>query len=180
MFLHSYFYPLHRTSGPAGRDAALLCSFSFGVVLGSVLAFPFSDPGGRRLALALLSSPRSAGVCVLWSILPLLAGSLLSLLRPQLPLLVLPLAVGCPLGYTAFFLFRFLGEDGLRGALAMLGPSLAALPGLFWFLDRRLRQKTESLLSDPILAAAMCLIPALAAGALGAAQLAELRNTISM
>ena len=180
MVLHSYFYPFHRTPGNDSWETALLCSYSFGVLLGSFLAFPFTDSGGYELALALLSSPRSAGVRVLWLILPLLAGCLFSLLRSPLPMLGLLLALGVPLGYTGFFLFRFLGEDGLRGVLLALGPSLAALPGLFWFLARRLREGTHGLVQDLILACAMCLIPALAIESVLAPLLAELQNTISM
>lgn len=176
--MHSYFYPFHRSPGQESWETALLCSFGFGVLLGSFLAVPFSDPGGRKLALALLSSPRSAGVRVLWLILPLLAGSLLSLPRSRL-LLVLPLALGIPMGYTVFFLFRFLKEEALRAVLLLLAPSLAALPGLFWFLARRLREGPETLAQDLVLASAMCLIPGLAAESLLAPLLAALVDTIS-
>lgn len=180
MFLHSYFYPIHRASDHEGWETALLCSFGFGVLLGSLLAIPFSDPGGRGLALALLSSPRTAGVRVLWLILPLLAGSLLSVLRSRLPLLALPLALGIPMGYTVFFLFRFLGEAGLRGVLLLLAPNLAALPGLFWFLSRRGKEGVGTLAQDLVLASAMCLIPGLAVESLLAPVLAALADTIFM
>lgn len=180
MVLHSYFYPFHRTSGDDAWETALLCSFSFGVLLGSILAFPFTDSGGYELALALLSSPRSAGIRVLWLILPLFAGCLCSLLRSPWPMLALSLALGVPLGYTAFFLFRFLGGEGFRGVLLALGPSLAALPGLFWFLGRRLREGAQALAQDLVLACAMCLIPGLAVESLLAPLLTELQNTISM
>ena len=180
MFLHSYFYPIHRASGRDGWETALLCSFGFGVLLGSLLAVPFSDPGGRKMALALLLSPRSAGVRVLWLILPLLAGSLLSLLRSRLPLLALPLALGIPMGYAVFFLLRFLGEGAVRAVLLLLAPNLAALPGLFWFLSRRGREAQGFLAQDLVLASAMCLIPGLAAESLLAPRLAALVDTIFM
>ena len=180
MFLHSYFYPFHRIPGDDTWETALLCSFSFGVLLGSFLAAPFTDPGGRELALTLLSSPRSAGLCVLWLILPLGAGSLLSLLRSPLPMLALPLAMGIPFGYCVFFLLRFLGQDGFRGVLLVLGPSLAALPGLFWFLSGRLRRGPDALVQDLTLACAMCLVPGLGAESLLAPFLRQLADTISM
>ena len=178
--MHSYFYPFHRTPDHEGWETALLCSFGFGVLLGCFLAVPFSDPGGRELALALLSSPRSAGVRVLWLILPLLAGFLLSLLRSKLPLLSLPLVLGIPMGYTVFFLLRFLGGGAFRGVLLVLAPSLAALPGLFWFLARRGREVPGTLVQDLVLASAMCLIPGLAAESALAPLLERLTDTISL
>ena len=180
MFLHSYFYPIHRFPGEGRRETALLCFFTSGVLLGSLLAAPFSDPGGCKLALALLSSPRSAGGCVLLLILPLLAGSLLLLLRSPLPALALLLVLGIPLGYTVFFFLRFLGERGSEAALLLLGPNLAALPGLFWFLSRGPYERTTNLLPDLTLACALCLVPGLAAESVLAPLLRQLANTITM
>lgn len=160
--MHSYFYLNDSERLTCRSDAALLCSFSFGVFVGAIFAAPFSDLGGRELAITLLSSPRSAGVGVLWLILPLLAGVLCSFLQSSLPLLGLSMVLGIPFGYTVFFLQRFLGEMGLRAAVLLLAPNVAAFPGLFWFFSRLLRRAWDSLLQDFILATALCLIPALA------------------
>lgn len=179
MFMHSYFYSIHSDPRGDHADTALLLSFVAGVLFGSFLAAPFSDLGGREIALALLSSPRSTGICVLWLILPLAAGVFLSLLHSRIPLLALPLLLGLPFGYCVFFLLRFLGAEGLRAALLLLGASVAAFPGLFWFLSRQLRGESDSLLQDLTLAAAMCLVPGLVAESVLSPLLREFVYTIS-
>lgn len=174
--MHSYFYLDTSERQDCRADAALLFSFSFGVLVGAFLAAPFSDLGGREMAITLLSSPRSAGTSVLWLILPLLAGVLCAFLQSSLPLLGLSMVLGIPFGYTVFFLQRFLGEMGLRAALMLLAPNAVAFPGLFWFFSRILRKNWDSLLQDVILASALCLIPALAVESILAPFLQELTN----
>lgn len=161
MFMHSYFYPIHSAPRNRSGDTVFLISFCFGVLFGCFLAAPFSDLVGREMALALLSSTRSAGECVLWLILPLLAGVLLSFFESRGLLLALPGLLGVPFGYCVFFLLRFLGQDGLRAAILLLGANVAALPGLFWFLSRQFWGESDSRLQDLTLAAAMCLVPGL-------------------
>lgn len=180
MFMHSYFYPIHEYRQDDRSDMALLISFASGVIFGCFLAAPFSNLGGREMALSLLLSPRSTGVCVLWLILPLLAGVLLSMTRTRALMLALSLLVGVPFGYCVFFLLRFLGEEGLRAALLLLGANVAVLPGFFWFLSRQLREESNSLMQDLTLAAAMCLVPGLVVESVLAPMLRELANAISM
>lgn len=157
MFMHSYFYPTTKKRPTDGADTALLLTFSGGVFLGCLLAAPFSDLVGRELALSLLSSARSTVTLVLWLILPLLAAALFSLLGSRRLLLAFPAVMGFPFGYTVFFLLRFLGAEGLRAALLLLGGNAVAFPGVFWFLSRRLQSENESISQDLILAAAACL-----------------------
>lgn len=157
MFMHSFFGPLDQSQPVVEKDATLLLSFSAGVLLGCLVAAPFSDLVGREISLSLLSSSRSAGACVLWLILPLLAGALFSLSGFRPVLAGFPIVLGFPFGYTVFFLLRFLGPQGLKASLLLLGANALTLPVVFWFLARRLQAEDNSLLQDLLFALALCL-----------------------
>lgn len=178
--MHSYFYPTNHGHDRLGSEYTLLFSYAAGVFLGSVLAVPFTDPSGRELCLSLLSSERSAGICVLWLTLPLIACILFSQLSSRLPLALLPAALGIPFGYCVFLMLRFLGAEGMKGSILLLGASAAAYPGLFWLLARCLRDESHTPVQDLVTACVMCLVPGLAVESLFAPVLREFVNAISM